>query len=260
MNRIPEPDAELSWLNPWAGPESYTGYDAGGWEASTWILHAMYENPDLPADVTHDEAHRARLAAGLAEPTIVNGVDLDERTTLTGIPLGFEARPAPAWRRVRWSDYATRGGRLLGGGQAVPPCHRWFPSSTWPVSMLPPPEGSLDEESLGALLPVLAGHSSGGGETPCVAFYTPLATGDWTSPRLMSGPLRSIRDLVLGENALQRHGVRSTPSNFWPRDRSWFVWTDWDLQGTKVSGSAALITAVRAEPDLETITWPPGSE
>ena len=31
--------------------------------------------------------------------------------------------------------------------------------------------------------------------------------------------------------------VESTPSNWRPLDRSWFVYTDWDLWGTKFSGN-----------------------
>ena len=46
-----------------------------------------------------------------------------------------------------------------------------------------------------------------------------------------------------------------TPSNFWPSDRSWFVYTDWDLWGTKVSGPAVLINAIRSDPNLETLDW-----
>ncbi len=82
----------------------------------------------------------------------------------------------------------------------------------------------------------------------CVAS---LASGDFDHPTLLSGPLKAIRELVEGENPYE-----STPSNFWPHDRTWFVWTDWDLWATKISGSPALIDAVRAEPDLETINWP----
>jgi len=47
-----------------------------------------------------------------------------------------------------------------------------------------------------------------------------------------------------------------SPSNFWPADQSWFVYTDWDLQGTKVSGSAALIAALVEDLRLETIVGP----
>jgi hypothetical protein len=111
--------------------------------------------------------------------------------------------------------------------------------------------------SLDVLLHALVAHSADGGDTPCFAFYAPLATGDFDHPALLSGPLRAIRGLVHRENPVLLHDFRSTPSNFWPHDRSWFAWTDWDLWGTKISGSRGLIDAVRAEPELETVTWAP---
>jgi hypothetical protein len=256
MRAATEPGIELSWLTSRAEPETDTGYDAGGWEASTWVLHAMYENQGLLGDVTHDELHRSRIAQGLIQPLIIGGVNLDEATIATGIPLGFVPHPGSPWQRLRWSGQAAQAGRALGAGHLVPPSRRWFPSGSWPVSIHPPPEGSLDEVSLDALMHVLAGHSLDGGDTPCYAFYAPVATGDFDHPALLSGPLRAIRDLVESENPFWPHDFQSTPSNFWPHDRSWFVWTDWDLWGTKISGSGGLIDAVRAEPDLETITWP----
>ena len=50
--------------------------------------------------------------------------------------------------------------------------------------------------------------------------------------------------------------VCASPSNIWPEDRSWFVYSDWDLSGTRVSGTAKLIDAVVADLKLETINYP----
>jgi hypothetical protein len=47
-----------------------------------------------------------------------------------------------------------------------------------------------------------------------------------------------------------------SPSNIWPDDRSWFVFTSWDLSGTRVSGSAELVASVVADAELETINYP----
>ncbi len=44
------------------------------------------------------------------------------------------------------------------------------------------------------------------------------------------------------------------PSLLWPADRSWFVAGDVDLDSTYVGGSAELVAAVLAAPDLE--AWP----
>ena len=243
---------ELSWLSDRPKAESVTGFDAEGWEASIWVLHAMYENVSLPAGVTHNDEHQAGLASGLIQPTIINGTNLDDVTTVTGASLGYRARPDASCRRTRWSDYAARrGSALIAADQSVPPCYRWFPVGSWPVSIDPPPVGSLDEESLTALLDVVAEQSDHGHDTQCFAFYGSLPSGDFDHPTLLTGPLIEVTRLVVGEDAHQ-----STPSNIWPDDRSWFVWTDWDLSGTKVSGSKALIDAIRHRSELETITWP----
>ena len=100
------------------------------------------------------------------------------------------------------------------------------------------------------MIRVLAAHSVDGVDTPCLAFYSSLAAGDFERQTVLAGPLGSVPDLVLDES-----GFHSTPSNIWAADRSWFVWTDWDLWGTKISGSSELIAAIGADSELETIDW-----
>ena len=249
MRMVEDPGPELSWLESRAAdPEAVTRYDAVGWEASVWILHAMYEHPGLPGGVTHDDLRRHRLARELAEPAIIGGVNLDEVSAGTGIPLGFEHAPGPPWRRLRWSEYATRPAGMVGAARLVFPAEEWMPSASglWPARIRPPTEGSLDEASLHALLRVLAAHSADGQDTDCLSFRHPAMTRDYR-PVLLSGPLLAVCGLIEDEKAAQ-----SAPNNFWPRDRSWFAWTDWDACGTKLSGPRGLIDAILAEADLET--------
>jgi hypothetical protein len=250
MRTVADPGPGLSWLESRAAdPEAVTGYDAVGWEASAWILHAMYEHPGLPGDVTHDDLHRSCLARGLDEPTVIGGVNLDDVSASTGIPLGFEQAPGPPWRRLRWSEYARRPADVTGGARLVLPPERWIPSASglWPASIRPPTEGSLDEVSLHTLMRVLAAQTADGQDADCFAFRHPAMTRDYR-PLLLSGPLRAVCGLIEDEEALQ-----SAPNNFWPRDRSWFAWTDWDACGTKVSGLRGLIDAILAEADLEAV-------
>ena len=251
MRAVADPAEELLWLSRRPQEDAITGYDAEDWEASTWVLHAMYENRSLRADVTHHAWRQDRIARGVDEPTVINGANLDETTIVTGGHLGYVARPGAAWQRLGWRQYADRIGWPLNSDQPTPPCHRWFPTASWPVAIMPPPEGSLDEASLTALLTTLATHSDRRNDTQCYAFYASLASGDFDRTTLLAGPLSAIGELVVGDAAFM-----STPSNLWPEDRSWFVWTDWDLWATKLSGSRALIAAVQKHPDLETIAWP----
>jgi hypothetical protein len=250
MQPVSDADPELAWLEGRTDDEGMTGFDASGWEASTWVLHAMYENSSLPSEVSYHDHRQQAITEGVIDPLIVNGLNLDELTTDSGTVTGFLRRPGPDWSRLRWRALAERSGLMLGANELYPPCHRWFPITSWPISIDPPPEGSLDEANLEALVSILADHSPGGRDTPCAAFYTSLATGDFDRRTVLAGSLGSVPDLVQDGS---RFG--STPSNLWPVDRSWLVWTDWDLWGTKVSGSRVLIDAIIADSEIETLDW-----
>ena len=255
MRRVEDPSEQLRWLVDQAGDEEVAGYNLKLWPAASWVLHRMYENPALSGLGTHDEWHKRRLDAGDIAPLIIGEVNLEGVGAVTGTSLGFVVRPGQDWQRLTWDDYIRRTASA-GAACGYPPCFRWFPPGSWPVAIEPPPEGSLDEESLAALLELLAGASPDGHEALCYAYYAPLAANDYDTPHLWLGPLRAVPDLID-----ERGGpYPSSPSNLWSVDRTWFVWTDWDLQGTKVSGSAALIDALESDTALETAAGRPTTE
>jgi hypothetical protein len=247
MQRAADAAAELDWLRDRPDEEAATGYDQAGWAASVWILHAMYHNEELDGLGSHGDRLQAGVRSGAIAPAMIGDVNLDERTTTPGIPLGFTRRP---WRRLLWRDHLAGHGPFPPEA-AVPPCHRWFPHASFPWSIGPPPEGSLDEASFDALVAVLAEHSSQGQATETVAFYGSLPSGDFDAPHVWSGPLGDVGELIV-----ERGGsYRSSPTNLWARDHSWFIWTDWDLMGTKVSGTGALVRALDVAGRLETVDW-----
>ena len=240
-------EIETAWLRdrtPASGPNSAgstTGYEPDGYEHAIWILHAMYEPID-PKPSTADVHDQNDLAATWRHvqqrQEHLQGVDFS--------PLGV-ANPDPGhgWQRLRWRELAVRLGGIL-HRHDVPPCFRWFPDEGWPDNLIPPTEGSLDQPTAGRLIAHLA---NAGRSTECIAAYSFLAAG-WpedTNPCFV-GPVDRLLDLC--ERGL------GTPSNFWPMDRSWFVYTDWDLWATKVSGPTTLLAALEADAELETITWP----
>jgi len=90
-----------------------------------------------------------------------------------------------------------------------------------------------------------------GAATPCTAFYGPLACGRWDDRWFAEFELANVDSLI--DPADGRVG---TPSNWWPVDQTWMLYTDWDLWATKVSGTAELIDAIVNDEALETIEWP----
>jgi hypothetical protein len=250
MERVGAATNELGWLATRPEMESVTGYDPEGWEASTWVLHALYVNDALVGLGSHDELRRQSLASGAVAPVIIGDVNLDAVSTVTGTPLGFVVRPGSPWRRVRWAEYLGTLSASLDGHEN-PPSDAWFPHKSWPVSVLAPPEGSLDEESFTALVDTLAATGGSGFDAECLAFYASLPASDFDSPHLWRGRLGELETLLS-----DRGGPYSfTPTNFWPVDRSWFVWTDYDLSATKISGSRQVLGAVRRRRDLDWLDW-----
>jgi len=114
------------------------------------------------------------------------------------------------------------------------------------VSIQPPSEGSLDYEQFTRLFEQLAAVSVDGAETECWCFYAPAASHDWDHPTVYRCVLRLLAALYEDEED-------GSPSNIWPVDRSWFVYTDADLWGTKISGSHELISCLVADDELETV-------
>jgi hypothetical protein len=223
MQRLAQSEAAdaLEWLDDIDG---FCGYDAPGWERHVWVLHAMHEADDRPSGLSHDEVRRIELGAGTVEPLVVGNVNLDElapEAAVIGNALGASGDPGEGWHRLRWSDLAAR------------------------LNIAPPAEGSLDREQFRSLLDRLAPRSATGWDTTCIAYRCPLRTGDFSNHTMHRCSLRELGDLYE-----DRAGA---PSNIWPEDRQWFVYTDHDLWATKVSGSSTLIDSLQRDPELETV-------
>lgn len=154
---------------------------ASSWEASVWILHAMYETAELPAGISHDDVHRMERAAGVTEPAMIGDVDVEEvlaGAQVVGSALGRSGWPGPGWERLRWSELAKRLG-VDPFAIDVPPCLRSFPYSSWSANIAPPGEGSLDREQFLRLLENLAAVTPGRDRAGCFAFYAMAMTGDY---------------------------------------------------------------------------------
>ena len=245
---------DLGWLVDRGGENLryFTGSDVSGWEDSVWILNAFYELPFKGPLPTHAELHKFRIVSGDEEPLIINGVNFDDLATGTSGGLGYERRPSANWRRRTWSEMLVRFPRPRPTDDP-PPCHRWFPGNDFPVNIEPPSEGSLSEEDFAELISVLTRHSP----MPACSLYFANVFSIFPDPReapVYEARLMDLPSLI--KEAAGNHQV-FTPANIWPSDRSWLVYTDYDLWATKVSGSTELINELRANSKLETLNWAP---
>jgi hypothetical protein len=248
------PNEVTSWLRKAvsASPgRGYTGFDIEVWEADTWILNAMYECEVSLPDISADELRKQRLLAGEAMPLIVNGVNLDERTTTTGLSVGRSQAPRSGWRRLRWSELAYREDAPM-ATSGVPPCFHWFEYRSWPIQIRPFAAGSLDRESFLRLSQTLSDQPGMTPTTRIWCYYSPLAVADsdLVKPIALAASLSELPEIY------DFPEVIASPTNVWPDDRSWFVYSDYDLSGTRVSGSEALVASIVADPELETISYP----
>lgn len=251
MRKVRDPDEWRAFADPaWEiyDHDLVGGTSASGWEASVWILHAMYENAEIPPSLSHDDVERIERAAEGKQLRQFDGTidSLDNLGTLVGSAVGASASPGRDWKRLMWAELAER----LGCDLPPPefPTYATFSLGSWPASIQPPATGSLDLEQFERLLRHLSDHSAGGEETECIWWYSWLHVLRMPPEALVyRGRLREGRELY------RDVGGAGSPNNFWPFDRSWFAWTDYDYMATEVSGSRELIDALLSDPELEVL-------
>lgn len=112
-----------------------------------------------------------------------------------------------------------------------------------------PDWGTLDRESFRALADILRRFS--GPDT--VAFAHPHFLQD------PNADLRVIRGRLLDLQTFEQVDPYHCPANIWPADRSWLMFTDRDLSGTKVYGPPELLAMIEGDEFLETV-WLPLSD
>ena len=209
----------------------------------------MYEVSGRFPDMTWDDYRKRELKAGRAEPQMVGNVNLDELTTDSGMSSGRTKTPGGRWQRLRWMELFSRLGQAP-DHQEIPPCWRWFPYKSWPLRISPPHVGSLDRHQYERLVGKLEAVTASD-DAMCLCYYSALSCGSESPEGLVvkvaMGDLRDLYDF---------DRVSGSPSNIWPEDRSWLVWTDSDLNSTCVRGPWTLVAEVEADPEFETIRWP----
>lgn len=215
--------SEARWLEDQPGARLYGGVCPVGYASYTRIFHAIFEAP---------EPHHP-------------GEGVNSR------PLGLVTRPA-GWTRTTWRDFCERQGlnftmemQKYGLEILTDLFSPWLMKTVgWPTWMQPPTEGSLDEESLRRLIDILLEAC---GDCQVVAYYCPTVMAHLDDlPTLFGGRLSEIWTLA--------HDVSTggcSPQNWWPLDRSWVVYTDWDLTSTIIAATPKLSSELLVDDVLE---------
>lgn len=161
------------------------------------------------------------------------------------------AHPGSRLVRIRWAELTRRLGMTF-----VPTLSSWsftrqFPGRSWPRHLIGPQEGNLGDIERDALASVLHRHIVG---DRIFFYFWLLATMDWRADKLFEGTLDEVGLFSNGT-----HGVRRTPTYWFPEDRSWLVCTNYDLTFTLVGGSEPLIRDLLAHPLLESVPVRPAT-
>ncbi|MTD31267.1 hypothetical protein [Planomicrobium sp. YIM 101495] len=104
-------------------------------------------------------------------------------------------------------------------------------------------EGEMEIEEVNALVDVLQPYTA---NQNCYFYYDLLKTSDYVHT-LFHGNLQDARTLTLQE------GLYGSPSYWWPDDRSWCIYTDYDLNFSLFGGSHELVKTLLAHSYLECI-------
>ena len=211
------------------------------------IFHPIYEDLSVQNEelTWQDDA--------TANPAVVDPHnERDIQDILSGSTVVYGAiepgsRPVP----IRWSQLARRLGIPF-----VPILSSWsftrrFPGKSWPKHLIGPEEGNLASVERDMLISVLRGHA---GTDRCLFHFWMLATSNWKEDLLFEGVLD---DAYRFPDEL--HGVRCTPTHWFPEDRSWLVCTDYDLTFTLVGGPERLVCDLLDHHALECVSVQPGT-
>lgn len=245
--RVVDGSDEMGWLTTDFSDELWAvGVEVAGYPSRAKVFHAIWENPTDQSSTTYDEIEKEAIAAGVA-PRMVGDTNLSEMTTLTGVTGGPSSQP-PGWRRLLWADLADRWDVHLDASQVAPEqaFHPRLDSGSWPVSIQPPTEGSLDWESYERLMAIT------GRATASDAIYVYSTVLQWYGDTGLAHPLLEATADELLDNYASSPAAGSG-QNWWPADRSWLVYTDYDLSTTNVLGTEDLIAEIVSDEFLETV-------
>jgi len=233
MKKLPETALEHNWiaeyLRKWIIWENKPtdGFRAKhlipqDFSAYCKILHSVYVDLDVADEsrtwneVTYNSKEYRRLA---------------ERTTFS--------RPNFRAQRIRWVQLAREKGFVI-----TPQIDLDLVGRPWPVRLVAPSEGEMDEETASRLVEVLTQHTENG--SYYVGYYTMESTT--AIPDVLEG------NLADGLFRIRPRQVMPGDPIYWgATDRSWCIALDYDSEFSLFAGTADLVKALLNDPILECI-------
>jgi len=148
--------------------------------------------------------------------------------------------------RVTWQDLATRYSLKFHAEINQDSFALNFPKGSWPRHLIAPREGTLDEEECTQLVAVLSPFTI---DQSCHFYYDSIVrtTDDGNVGTLYQGELARVDELS------DAGDYYTTPTYWWPEDKSWTVFTDPQYTFTIVGGPQALIDSILADSALEAV-------
>lgn len=205
------------------------------------VLHKMFEDPNYnDLKLTYQHANRRkktiiaarnirkifkRLLGKADKMTILDWLGQDEQAF--GLELNRNTR-------VKWKDIAERldidYNADIKESELLSAFKKHMGEPSFPIYIYGPDEGTMDQEDVDNLLPLLKSHSK---TDDCFFFFT-LLIDPTEDDKLYKGKLDEIF------NAYKQND-EFTPTYWWSAKREWLVWTDYDLSYTIVCGTEELI-------------------
>lgn len=223
----------------------------------------------------HGESHPRQRPTLDDEAAGWIGIDrrpFDDHSVGSLVPVVFDRYCRllhPAWAAleapVRWDAVAAWSGRTIHALAQWESLSRHLGDAGSGCPFVQPPAtGGLPPQQLAILCDVLAGYTS----TPNLCFIGVWEGYGWlemADPSPASELRLEQRTFLVQQGPIEKAGhvgwrhpggrfVPEPPTLCWPSDRAWFLAGDVDLDSTYIGGSAALVTALLAQPGIE--AWP----
>lgn len=208
------------------------------------LFHPIHEDASTRSHyLTWNEEKSANPAPLETEPGKKALAALLSDSVLVGRCSGVEETQEA---RVLWRTLAERYGLTFHPEFNPESFRKVFKTGSWPRYLLGPAEGTLDRKTCEALISVLKPFS----HAQAIYFrFSDYLINDL--PHLYSGDLGDLTTFLIKPH------FGGTPECWWPEDRGWCVFTDWDLTFTLIGGSKELVETCVAHPMMECMVVKP---